>query len=880
MKSIGMKLCSGIFALSLLLTGCGNRGGDVSGDGGVTDPIGSTGSVTTTSAGTSDYTTGDATASSGNGGSTSATSTGSKVSVTKPGPTANNTSSGTSSGTSSTKGKHNHTLTEKELYDKLLGGWIGQMAGVALFAKTEFGAQGKILSQERMDAAMKEWENGTVSINDAFNQDDLYVEIPFMDAMKAHGAFCAVEKMAEAFKQTTFPLWHANAAARMNLLAGIPYPESGHYLYNKHADDIDWQIECDFLGAMYPGLVNAAAARSFDIGHIMNYGDGVYGGVFVTAMHAAAYTADSVDEVVEAGLAVIPDKTLFKDTMNLVMDSYAAGDTWEQCWQKLEKTYASTDKCPDMSASAANIDAKLNAAYILVGLLWGKGDFEQTMIISGRCGQDSDCNPSSAASILGNLYGASKIPEKYKKGLDYSGRKFATTKYTLNQILALNLSLAKEVLTASGATEKNGVWSLTKDTKYTPVAYEQCGSSSFDAGLTVVNVGNGVVKLTLDTLGDESVASVTMDMGDGFIAHGNLAYYNYAKAGEYTIKYTVVGSKGSVIKRQRKISVKQTLADVTPICTVTAPTGGGSRSLTTICDGIVPYITDTNPAIQYDTYDGGGKKTSVYVGLQFNSTHTLDRVEFTEGMHFQDGGWFVRQPDVEVLVNGEWKKVSTTISSAYPTGNTQTAHGNYYDTYVFTFASPVTCKGVRLVGQPGGSAYFISVGEITPVLSTADLTDTFTDNAFPLVICDETAPTGGGSRDLRTITNGRTGNSGAMQYDTFDGTRQSRTEYVGILYRKNTKVSRITFSEGCIMNDGGWFKNGVRVEALIDGKWKEVTCTVNPAYPNGDSKALFGSGGKTYVFTLNTPVTCTGIRLIGEAGGTSHFISVSELTVE
>ena len=180
------------------------------------------------------------------------------------------------------------------------------------------------------------------------------------------------------------------------------YRHDGYYRHNGHCDDIDWQIECDFLGMMYPGFVNASAARSFDIGHITNYGDGVYGGVFVTAMHSAAFTASTVEEIVNAGLAVIPDNTTFKDAMNVVIESYRAGDTWEECWQKLETKYGTVDKCPEMSTKKYNIDAKLNAAYILVGLLWGGGDFEQTMIISGRCGQDSDCNPSSAASILGN----------------------------------------------------------------------------------------------------------------------------------------------------------------------------------------------------------------------------------------------------------------------------------------------------------------------------------------------------------------------------------------------------------------------------------------------------------------------------------------------
>lgn len=928
MKQSGMKLLAGLLALCLLLTGCGGDNGTKGPDPTNTTPVatedstitdGTDGPVDPTAPidpsdpsdpsvtsdpsdptlSTEPIDPADPTApvgSTGTGGTTDPIRTTSRGEVTKTsrtkGPTATAPTGGSkTSGTKTpattkkptgtttiAKNKHNCTLTETELKDKLLGSWIGQMVGVALFAKTEFGSQGKIMAQAKVDVALNEWNQGILSINDAFGQDDLYVEIPFMETMEQHGAFCSVEKMADTFKRSTFPLWHANLAARTNLLAGIEYPDSGHYLYNKHADDIDWQIECDFLGAMYPGMVNTAAQRSFEIGHIMNYGDGVYGGVFVTAMHAAAYTADSVDEVVEAGLAVIPDGTLFKDAMNLVMKSHAAGDTWEQCWQKLENTVAPTDLCPDLCKSAGNIDAKLNAAYILVGLLWGEGDFEKTMIISGRCGQDSDCNPSSAASILGNLYGASRIPEKYKKGLDDTNRKFATTKYTLKETVELNLALAEQVLTAAGATKKNGVWSLAKDTKYQAVAYEQWDGSTFDAALNVTNEGNGVVKLSLDTIGDEAIRSVTMDMGDGFVAHGNLAYYNYAKAGEYTVTYTVVGSKGTTITRKRRVQVQPIIKGVKPICTVTLPTGGGSKNMSTMYDGVIPYITDSSSALQYDTYDGGKARSSVYAGLQFDKTYTLERVDFTEGLHFHDGGWFVGRPQVEVLVDGKWQEAQTTISVPYPTGTAQSDFGNPFETYVFTFKKPTACQGVRLVGKPGGTAHFISVGEITPI-PTASSGETFTDNRFPLVICDETNPTGSGNRDLRIITDGKTGTKGADQYVTFDGTGKSSTEYVGILYRADKKVSKITFTEGGYLNSGGWFKNGIRVEVLVGGKWKQVSCKVSPTYPIGNSKAVFGDDGETFVFTLNTPITCQGVRLIGESGGSAAFISISELTV-
>ena len=36
-----------------------------------------------------------------------------------------------------------------------------------------------------------------------------------------------------------------------------------------------------------------------------------------------------------------------------------------------------------------------------MGLLYGNGDIERTLEVSTRCGQDADCNPSSAMAVLG-----------------------------------------------------------------------------------------------------------------------------------------------------------------------------------------------------------------------------------------------------------------------------------------------------------------------------------------------------------------------------------------------------------------------------------------------------------------------------------------------
>ena len=45
----------------------------------------------------------------------------------------------------------------------------------------------------------------------------------------------------------------------------------------------------DFIGLMCPGMPQTSNAICDKIGHIMNYGDGVYGGMFVCALYTEAF---------------------------------------------------------------------------------------------------------------------------------------------------------------------------------------------------------------------------------------------------------------------------------------------------------------------------------------------------------------------------------------------------------------------------------------------------------------------------------------------------------------------------------------------------------------------------------------------------------------
>ena len=754
-------------------------------------------------------------------------------------------------------------MSEEELYDKMMGGWLGQMIGVAWTASTEFGSAGAIRPASKFPV----WKPEMVS--NAYEQDDVYVEIPFLDAMKAHGAFCDPLYMSEKFADSLFNLWHANAAARKNLNAGYSWRDAGHYLINAHADDIDWQIECDFLGSMYPGLVNEAAERAFDIGHMICYGDGIYGGVFVSAMHAAAYTADSIEDIVDAGVSVIPEETKFRILMDKVMEAYKGGKTWEEAWQVVEDHCGKEDKCPEFNATspkpALNIDAKLNASYIMIGLLWGEGDFAKTIEISCRCGQDSDCNPSSAASILGNYYGASGIDEIYKSGVDYDTTLFDTTQYTLNDVVDINMELTEEVLTAYGASKQNGTWTLKVNQSYEPVAYEQW-ADDFGADVIIKMLPHGMVQVVAGAIGTEVLESVEIDMGDGFTMYAS-GYYGYKKTGVYTIRYTFVSDKGTVIKGEKTVEIKA-------IPYGKGITSAGESNL--LVDGAIPY-TGRSTAIQEQfEIKPASPSDDIWAGIAFDGKYAINGLKFVEGKQNKKGGWYTETPTVEVLLDGKWTAIDAEISPAYP-GNSVEEQGAAFEPYRFTF-DEIVCEGVRIIGKGGGSDPYISVGELIPRCDGVSASAEFDNEEIPLVLCSQMIPTGSGHKDLFIICDGVIDN---RSYDTYNARAIADVEYFGYQFRTTRKVSTLTYTEGLHYTDGGWFKNGeVHIEALIDGKWEEVEATASPAYPTGDSQGDYGAPFETYTFTLKESVDCDGIRISGIAGGKDDFIGANELSVQ
>ena len=219
---------------------------------------------------------------------------------------------------------------------------------------------------------------------------------------------------------------------------------------------------------------------------------------------------DDIPFIVGEALRTIPEKSQFYQCIHDVIrwhEQYP--DDWKQTWFEVERKWSSDIGCPDGVFRPFDIDAKINAAYIVIGMLYGGGDFGRTLDISTRCGQDSDCNPASAGGILGAILGYDAIPDFWKQGLDrVEGMDFKYTTISLNDTYDMSYRQAVEMIRRNGGSEEEEDLRIRVE-EPVPVAFEK----SFDGHYPVARIPASWENSTLSAAG-------TLEYGFDFSGKG------------------------------------------------------------------------------------------------------------------------------------------------------------------------------------------------------------------------------------------------------------------------------------------------------------------------------------------------------------------------
>lgn len=591
------------------------------------------------------------------------------------------------------------------MQDKIKGGWVGQVAGVCWGGPTEFRWNNALIPDNKIPA----WTPS--DINSAFNGlgDDLYVEIPFLDAMLANGVNCHWQKFGDQFAATTFELWHANKRGRDNLRDGLPLPWSGHYRNNCEYDDLDYQIEADYAGIIAPGLPMAAAEIAWRGGHAINWGNGVYAGVFVAAMHARAYTATSIADITQAGRLSIPYGTKFRTMIEDCFSQKNSGQTFTQAWTFITQKYRRTtavfaDADPDDDCNY--IDANQNSAYILLGLLYGNGNFEESMRLSMKCGADSDCNPSSVGGILGNYYGLAGIPDKFKSAINYNlpypNSQGTTLQHLINrsEVLARQIvRMAGGAITGSGASE---TWVIPAQTIVT-APFEQCEVRDNDPRqpihnpapvltATVTGIAGLQATFSASATDADGIKEYTWFFGDLTFARGATVSHTYASNGVYQVTAYASDNKGYTAFKILTISLNPAL----PVQPTDLKGSAGSNAL--VVSWTAASTNETGFTLLWSTnntaQNGGdvnlpaGRTNHIITGLtagttyyfKIKSTNAFGTLNYTEpasaAIERADGAWLSgsvasRTANANLTAEGTADWLHCDFAGSQPSANVQ-----------------------------------------------------------------------------------------------------------------------------------------------------------------------------------------------------------------
>ena len=112
--------------------------------------------------------------------------------------------------------------------------------------------------------------------------------------------------------------------------------------------------------------------------------------------------------MVSEGLKYIPKKSRLHEAISFVLKLHEEVSDWEKAWEKIMEKYGNYHPVHTIN----------NACFVVLGLLYGEGDFGKSVCIAVESGLDTDCNGATVGSIMGTMLGARRLPRKWVEPLN------------------------------------------------------------------------------------------------------------------------------------------------------------------------------------------------------------------------------------------------------------------------------------------------------------------------------------------------------------------------------------------------------------------------------------------------------------------------------
>lgn len=323
-------------------------------------------------------------------------------------------------------------INRDEYRSRVLGCWLGKNIGGTLGEPFEWRRQINDVSFYTRDLGGQPMPN-----------DDLDIQLLWLIALEERGVDLDAHTLAEYWVLYVTPHWSEYGTAKVNLRSGLVPPLSGSW-NNAYKDSCGAFIRSEIWACIAPACPDVAARYAYEDA-IIDHGDGegTHAAVFTAALESAAFVERDVRRLIDVGLAYIPADSGVAGAVRSAVASYDAGRTWLAVRDEILEHYrggafmgrrdrvSERDLEKGFDTGQRGWDAPSNVGIVVLGLLYGEGEFGATVCTAVNCGEDTDCTAATVGALYGILHGAGAIPRRW---IEPIGRTIRTVTLNLGDL--------------------------------------------------------------------------------------------------------------------------------------------------------------------------------------------------------------------------------------------------------------------------------------------------------------------------------------------------------------------------------------------------------------------------------------------------------------
>lgn len=279
-----------------------------------------------------------------------------------------------------------------------------------VFDKVYGALSGLAIGDSFGDASRKQENRANYAVTTDFNKgaswstdDTEFALLTAKTLIRCHGKLttdeCVQSWMEDVVNQDEYKRGGASEIeAARNLRRGIMPPLSGKFNTFHMSDGSSMRIGP--VGIVCAGDVEKAKEFARIESELSHYRDGIWGAQAVAAAVAVAMVDGTMEEIMEAAMACIPEESWLYYNMTKAFEILETRGSLLDAWMELHDFL--------WTSSWATTAEAIPSAFVCLKAV--NGDFRTGVTVAGNFGRDADTIGAVAGVILGAKYGASQMP--------------------------------------------------------------------------------------------------------------------------------------------------------------------------------------------------------------------------------------------------------------------------------------------------------------------------------------------------------------------------------------------------------------------------------------------------------------------------------------